>query len=85
MSCCMKCTAPNHYRWCPECRVLMGKPGPAISETRRKELGIYITPMDKQVLEPIPFVMDVEHWPELFKPARPTVACYNGRVTSPPS
>lgn len=83
---CSKCGKPEIVRgiWCGECLVLMGRRGPAIPEARRRELGIYVTPLDKQILEPIPHVMDVEHWPELFHPAKPSVSCYNRVVTQPP-
>lgn len=81
MNQCSKCTQPTRASsFCNDCLHLMGKPCAPVSEARRRELGTFVTAMDKQILEPIPFVMAVEQWPELFAPAKPQQACYNGEV-----
>jgi hypothetical protein len=83
---CHKCGAEpiTSGIWCNECNALMGRAHQPLTEARKQELGVYITPLEKQLAEPIPFVMDVEHWPELFRPARPQVSCYNRRVAPNP-
>lgn len=80
---CVKCgvdTGKGKSRYCNDCNFLLGHKCNPVDIKRRQELGVLYTPLDKQLSEPIPFVRDVENWPEVSLPAKPKTACYNRGV-----